>query len=655
MAAPRRSTRIRNLDLGLTAESDESAHIETRANKRLKVSAEDDEQGKTPRLQKKRLTGRKKILDKGKAAVDNGEVTKEPVAGHGEPQQEPNALTRLPAEILQPILESVDHLPSMVKLASTSKTLYSLVRPILHKRVSVSVHFWAHIPHVIRQLEPHLSIAQKRQLKREGKYKGQQERFSSLLDPLVVPACADYVRQMVIGSVDPGKKHKPIVLRYLEEVLKNVHNLEVLDTMELTESMTQSIASKTSLKALRLYGTDDWATNTDISSLAEIGGLEHISITNRNFGGALLTSKEKVLQSMLLNSLTTLKSLEIQTTKFYSNFLADWADQVKARNPDAMQNAHDFTALKSLSLWGIQFMGQFCGTVLPSLTRAIDFVRLRELTLMNLEEGKVTFFKHLEDEFRAAEKGTIQLRKLKVQMKGANESDRHAAVEYQLEGMYRFISSFDTLTSLEIYEYNRYHEGVEPNPGLSRRLLHVILNHKNLEILRFSYDGVYHDHKPPYISAATVGLLTKNLPLLRVFEFAPAEISLQDTARALSRGKNIETVVFSAFRRDHEYPEECHPCITVATWLTNALLDAAVTNGDFAWEDRYKLRRIEMEHYKFALGSNLKQQSDLVKLPLRIVKGDHAVMLQELREKGDSTHYYTAYSRWMDKIAQMTY
>ncbi|KAF5678692.1 hypothetical protein FHETE_1133 [Fusarium heterosporum] len=654
MAAPRRSTRIRNLDLGLTAESDESAHIETRTSKRPRVLAEDGGQDEPTNMKKNKTSGIKKLPVKGKMKARVNEVATKPVASHGTPQEEPNALTRLPAEVLQPILESVDHPPSMVKLASTSKTLYSLVMPILHKRVSVSVHFWAHIPHVIRQLEPHLSIAQKRQLKREGKYKGQQERFSSLLDPLVVPACADDVREMVIGSVDPGKKHKPIVLRYLEEVLKNVHNLEVLDTMELTESMTQSIASKKSLKALRLYGTDDWATSTDISSLAEIGGLEHISITNRNFGGALVSSKEKVLQSILLNSLTTLKSLEVQTSKYYSNFLADWLDQIKSRNPEATQNAHDFTALKSLSLWGIQFMGQFCGNVLPSLTRAIDFVRLRELTLMDLEEGKVTFFKHLEDEFRTAEQGTVQLRKLKVQMKGA-EGDRHAAVEYQLEGIYRFISSFDTLTSLEILEYNRYLEGVEQNPGLSRRLLQVIMNHKSLETLRFSYGGVYRDHKPPYISAATVELITKKLPLLRIFEFAPAEISLKDTARALALGKNLETVVFSAFRRDHEYPEDCHPYVSVASWLVDALLEAATTKGDFRWENCYKLRRIEIDSYKFAIGSNLKQQSDLVKLPLKIVKGDLAVMLQELRKKGDSTHYYTAYSTWMDKIAKTTY
>jgi hypothetical protein len=40
---------------------------------------------------------------------------------------------------------------------------------------------------------------------------------------------------MTIGGIDPGKKHRPIVVRYLEEVLKNLTNLEVLDTTELNE------------------------------------------------------------------------------------------------------------------------------------------------------------------------------------------------------------------------------------------------------------------------------------------------------------------------------------------------------------------------------------------------------------------------------------
>jgi hypothetical protein len=47
--------------------------------------------------------------------------------------------------------------------------------PLLYNRIAVAAMFHAYIPKLIRALEPHLSIAQKRQLMKEGKYKGQQK------------------------------------------------------------------------------------------------------------------------------------------------------------------------------------------------------------------------------------------------------------------------------------------------------------------------------------------------------------------------------------------------------------------------------------------------------------------------------------------------
>lgn len=107
--------------------------------------------------------------------------------------------------------------------------------PVLHKRIIVAAAYHAHIAQLIRTLEPHLTIAQKKQLKKEGKYKGQQERYSSNLDAHLKPACTNYVRQIVVGHSDPGRKHKYIVNRYVEEAFKNMDNLEVVETQILTE------------------------------------------------------------------------------------------------------------------------------------------------------------------------------------------------------------------------------------------------------------------------------------------------------------------------------------------------------------------------------------------------------------------------------------
>jgi hypothetical protein len=126
--------------------------------------------------------------------------------------------------------------PSTIgKLGRTSRGYYSLMTPRLHMRIAVAARYHAHISKLIRTLEPHLTVVQKRQLKREGKYKGQQERYSSQLDVHAKPACASHVRQIVVGIADPGRKHEYIVHRYVEESFKNMNNLEIVDAYFLTE------------------------------------------------------------------------------------------------------------------------------------------------------------------------------------------------------------------------------------------------------------------------------------------------------------------------------------------------------------------------------------------------------------------------------------
>jgi hypothetical protein len=73
------------------------------------------------------------------------------------------------------------------------------------------------------------------QLKKEGSYKGQQEQYPSQLDANAKPAGASYVRQIVVGVSEPGRKHEHIVHRYVEEAFKNMNNLEIVETYFLTE------------------------------------------------------------------------------------------------------------------------------------------------------------------------------------------------------------------------------------------------------------------------------------------------------------------------------------------------------------------------------------------------------------------------------------
>lgn len=95
--------------------------------------------------------------------------------------------------------------------------------------------FHAHIGKLIRTLEPHLSIQQRKQLKKEGTYKGQKDIYPSDLRPDEKPICANHVGQLVIGSVQAGRNHDYIVHRYIEETLKNTDNVEILESCFVTE------------------------------------------------------------------------------------------------------------------------------------------------------------------------------------------------------------------------------------------------------------------------------------------------------------------------------------------------------------------------------------------------------------------------------------
>lgn len=144
-------------------------------------------------------------------------------------------ISLLPPEVMKMVLDNITEQSTMSALGRTSKTFYSLMMPRLYGRIAVAAMFHAHIPKLIRTIEPHLTIAQKKQLKKEGTYKGQQERYASGLDQKAIPICAGYVRQLVVGVSDPGKKHRYICDRYVEEALKNMVNLRIVETRVLSE------------------------------------------------------------------------------------------------------------------------------------------------------------------------------------------------------------------------------------------------------------------------------------------------------------------------------------------------------------------------------------------------------------------------------------
>ncbi|RSL78012.1 hypothetical protein CEP51_008575 [Fusarium floridanum] len=508
-----------------------------------------------------------------------------------------DALSPLPPEILNMILQSIDDRPTLGKLGRTSKKYYSIAMPYLYKQIAVAAMFHAHIPKLIRALEPVLTIAQKKQLKKEGKYKGQQERFSSRLDENAKPLCADYVRSIVVGVCDPGRKHKYITTRYLEEAFQNLNNLEIIEANVLTEPMAKSIVSLKNLKALSV-STDGFEEGA-MRPLAKLKNLQHLSVEDYGWGSG--TGKDNVVRSMLLNSRSTLRGLSMHTSAYATCFLEDWEKMVSASKSNQPQN---LAALKSFTLSGVRFEED---KFLMSMQRAIDFAGLQELKLGRLPGGKHRLFQYLAGLASSAPDERISLRTLSVHMSHNRHVETPEQKQMAFDAQCAFISSFDSLTSLELVDYNQYPDSHTVNPGLADTLLQAILKHENLKVLRISYTGIISGCKIPYLSAETVTTIINNLPNLEEFQFAPEESEIDKIGEALAGSPNLTSVTcwpHDRWGRLGQNREEI-PGSNILRGVLQGFMSRASSNNNtkFIWEEHFKLKRISVNYKAWIIAS----------------------------------------------------
>lgn len=143
-------------------------------------------------------------------------------------------LETFPLEIQELIFDEISEKKTLAALCRTCRALYPRAMPRLHRRVIVSAMHFGQIPGMIQTVEPYLTIHQRRDLRKLGKYKGQQETYPAGVDENKVPDCAGFVEELVIGDTNPGKKHDKIVHRYIEEFVKNVTNVRIVGAGMLT-------------------------------------------------------------------------------------------------------------------------------------------------------------------------------------------------------------------------------------------------------------------------------------------------------------------------------------------------------------------------------------------------------------------------------------
>ncbi|KAK8110294.1 uncharacterized protein PG998_006751 [Apiospora kogelbergensis] len=483
-------------------------------------------------------------------------------------------LLSLPPELLNMVLANIKgDRPSLSALARASKALYSTITPYLYARVSVHATYHAHIAKLIRALEPLLTVAQKRQLKTEGRYKGQQERYSTKVDQNLKPICTNYVRQLVVGNSDPGRKHKYIVDRYVEETFKNLDNLDVVETQVMTASIAKSLAACKKLQALAIlgHGLEVCAGKDEdaLKPLEKIKGLRHLCL--HTLGWSHNSPKNVAAHALLRNSASTLRTLSLSTGYPGTMFL--W---------EKLEAIPRLTELRSLEICSIDVGSD--DKNLDAILTSIDFVRLHHLAIRRLYTGR-------DDRVHAArlfERLAVRFAEASQTKSNPNVRSLDMNMSEDSEARCRFLASFDTLTELTLFDHARYPEGGQ-NPGLSSALLEAILKHKTLRTLKLTHSGIASRERIPQVLTPQVRALINGLPELCELNIVVDDHDIVNVARELAAARNLTSLTFGWDGGNHASLEVAERLIRAH--LDSKDIDQGKKGGDFVWEDHYNLKR----------------------------------------------------------------
>ncbi|KAE9969368.1 hypothetical protein EG327_010662 [Venturia inaequalis] len=564
-----------------------------------------------------------------KAAASKGNCKREQAPTGPRSTSSEDALSSLTPELLYMVLDNIKDSSTIGKLARTSKLYYSIMMPLLHKRVAAAAAYHAHIPKLIRTLEPHLTITQKKQLKTEGKYKGQQAR-------------------------------------YVEEALKNMVNLEMLDLSVLTIAMSESIASLKNLQALRLIPKESEFKNETLEPLLKIKNLKHLSLHNLSY---YCLDEVNFLRSMLLNSSTTLQSLSISNAHGTS-FMAGFPDLV-VKDRVLSQREYAFRALKSLELYGMPSRAQL---VYP-LQKAIDFMALRDLTVEGQELDR--FIQTLAGLARlASDKGAkISLRSLTLDMYLTDHRAMTGQIRRMISAASSFLSAFDSLKSLEVKDF-QCHKNAAIDPLSTVSLLQAITKHKGLRTLKFSCTGTSDNYRVAFFRASSVTAIVDNCQHLREFEFAPHESEIvsifpslvtifsnrtrtdfcrlhavQDAiGQAISQSDSLISLKHSSFT----YPRPENSDLKILSSIIKPYLsrDLVQDSESFLWESHFKLRNISIGRLVWEISSKFGKGTKGMKKAEKMQSrdGKREVMYRDVSGVAFQGEAYAPSSKWLDRV-----
>ncbi|KAM0288674.1 hypothetical protein ACHAPQ_009846 [Fusarium lateritium] len=428
-------------------------------------------------------------------------------------------------------------------------------------------------------------------------------------------------------------------------------NIEVLEFDTINEEIAESIAGLEKLQALSIcpnYEEEEFS-KAESDSLKKIKNLKHLSLGGGDQFG--------ILQTLLLNSGSTLKSLDMSpdAPQFWERL--EMAFKAGRGGTDRKPR---LSALKSFTLSGSWLESTWVSPgSIRSLSTVIDFIGLQELTITYLPDQVNLLYDHLAEMLSTAySNGTgPQLRKLSMDMSfrdHLHSADKKQAI---IVSQIRFLSSFNTLTSLHLNDYGKYTDENLDNLGLPDVMMQAILKHNNLERLGICYCGIGSGEKIPYLSATTVATLVNNLPKLKMLDIAPEEDDTEALGHALSRSANLESIIFS------HTPTWASPhCSDEPNMsLLEDLLKANLSRGDvtkarkYKWEDLCKLRSVTIDEAHFQIASKFRRGGKGIKKPQKLSLGSKPardVMYRDVANALPALPYegLTRKGQWVDMV-----
>jgi hypothetical protein len=285
-----------------------------------------------------------------------------------------------------------------------------------------------------------------------------------------------------------------------------------------------------SLKALSLFAGE--FQSEDIALLSEIKNLRHLRLVDtrdsRSRRGAREDTDERyrerarAMQSIIKNSTSTLESLVVKTDKLLTDnhLLVHWGEKgpASAMSKAAEPERAAFYTLKSLNLT----TNRLETDAIAQLHRSIDFTKLDELVIGPFGSENCLLFRNLAalTDPLSSQGANMKLRHLCVSMKGEYRLDlTPEEIIARLETKCRFISSFDSLETLQLDCFGEHPKNATIGPRLTDMLLQAILRHSNLRTLRIFRSVTTSTLAIPNLSAKAVGQIVDGLPWLQEFEF----------------------------------------------------------------------------------------------------------------------------------------